>query len=226
MKRSEIDSLILKSIDILHENKFFLPEFAYWTLNTWKKQNKEEIHEILDRKLGWDITDYGSGDFHRCGLIHFTLRNGKSNSGRNYCEKIMIGFPGQKLPWHYHFNKYEDIINRGGGNLIVQVYQKTKNNDFSIEKIPILIDGIKKVKNPGEKIILKPGQSIYLNAGIFHRFWADSSASVVLIGEVSSVNDDKSDNFYKGVVQRFMEIEEDENPIYLLYSDYEKYLFS
>ncbi len=223
MKRSYIDNLILKSIDFFNKNKFYLPEFAYWTLTTWQEKSNE-IEDIRNHLLGWDITDYGKGDFYKFGLIHFTIRNGKYNSGRNFCEKVMIGLPGQKLPWHYHFNKFEDIMNRGGGELIVQVRHKTKENEFSDENVMISIDGIKKVVQPREKIILQPGQSIYLPARVFHRFWAKETSGWILIGEISSVNDDKSDNFYIGVNRRYMEIEEDTEPIYLLCSDYEKYL--
>ena len=223
MKRSEINKLIAKSIEIFHKNKFYLPDFGYWTRNDWQEKGIE-IEEIISRHLGWDITDYGKGDFYKVGLIHFTIRNGKYNSGRNYCEKIMIGLPGQKLPWHFHCNKYEDIINRGGGDLIVQVRLKTQENEFSEEYVKISVDGVKKTFQSGEKINLKPGQSIYLPAYVFHRFWANESGGIVLIGEVSSINDDKSDNFYNEKIRRFIDIEEDTEPNYLLCSDYENYI--
>ena len=86
-----------------------------------------ECREIAAAQLGWDITDFGSGDFERCGLFLFTIRNGsiadlKSGGGKVYAEKILIVKPGQVTPSHFHFQKMEDIINRGGGNLLVQFW--------------------------------------------------------------------------------------------------------
>ena len=52
-----------------------LPPFAYWSPQDWKKKG-EEVGEIVDRRLGWDITDFGRGKFCKCGLAIFTLRNG------------------------------------------------------------------------------------------------------------------------------------------------------
>ena|SRR5690554_1431468 len=45
--------------------------------------------------LGWDITDFGSGEFYKRGLFLFTLRNGKYKVDKKpYAEKIMIVAPG------------------------------------------------------------------------------------------------------------------------------------
>ncbi len=44
----------------------------------------------------------------------------------------------------------------------------------------------------------------------------------MLIGEVSTVNDDRTDNTFLDPIGRFSEIEEDVDPIHLLVSDYEK----
>ena len=53
------------------------------------------MHEIVANHLGWDITDFGKGDFTNYGLFLFTLRNGspsnwKTLRGKLYAEKIMI----------------------------------------------------------------------------------------------------------------------------------------
>ena len=45
-----------------------------------------------------------------------------------------------------------------------------------------------------------------------------------MVGEVSAVNDDHKDNRFHEDVGRFPEIAEDEPPVHLLVSDYEKYL--
>ena len=88
----------------------------------WKKKG-EEVSEIVDRRLGWDITDFGRGKFCKCGLAIFTLRNGNpvadlpSGKGKLYAEKILMFKHDQVCPFHFHWHKMEDIINRGGGEL-------------------------------------------------------------------------------------------------------------
>ena len=59
---------------------------------------------------------------------------------------------------------------------------------------------------PGENVILMPGD------------WD------VLIGEVSTVNYDVTDNIFHDPIGRFTEIEEDVAPLHLLVSDYENWL--
>jgi len=125
MKRSEINEIMRKAVDFFQQQKFYLPKFAFWSLEEWKSKGNE-IREIIDNQLGWDITDFGKADFSKFGLILFTIRNGnlddKSESAKDYCEKVMIAEEGQMTPMHHHFQKIEDIINRGGGILVIQLY--------------------------------------------------------------------------------------------------------
>ena len=46
----------------------------------------------------------------------------------------------------------------------------------------------------------------------------------MLIGEVSNVNDDRTDNIFRDPIGRFSEIEEDAEPAHLLVSDYDSWL--
>ena len=55
--------------------------------------------------------------------------------------------------------------------------------------------------------------------GDWHAFWGEGGD--VLIGEVSTVNDDNTDNVFREAIGRFSQIEEDEPPRHLLVSDYE-----
>ena len=227
MKRSDINKIMRNTIQFLSEQNFYLPKFAYWKLEDWKCKG-DEIQEIFDVHLGWDITDYGSGDFSKMGLMHFTIRNGNTErpqkGGKDYCEKVMIVEEDQTLPMHLHNSKMEDIINRGGGVLMVQLYNSTQENEFAETDISISIDGeIKEVK-PGGIFEITPGESITIPSRLFHKFWAKEKHGDVLIGEVSRINDDKDDNFYYDKVGRFPAIEEDEEPLYLLVSDYGKFL--
>lgn len=225
MKRSEINQIIVEAKAFLAEHRFHLPPWAYWSLSDWKK-NKEAAAEVMTNMLGWDITDFGSGDFYQRGLFLFTLRNGKYKVDKKpYAEKIMIVEENQETPLHFHWSKMEDIINRGGGNLVIELYYAT-SDDLLDETTPVHVktDGVERVVNPGERVILQPGESICLEQRVYHRFYGEPGKGKVLVGEVSAVNDDTTDNRFYEPVGRFPEIIEDEEPIHLLVSDYEKFI--
>jgi D-lyxose ketol-isomerase len=224
MRRSEINNLITKALNFFKEMKFHLPPFATFSLDDWS-HNKTQAQEIFDLKLGWDITDFGLGNFEEKGLLLFTLRNGVLNSNiysKSYAEKIMIVQENQLTPLHYHQEKREDIINRGGGDLVFQFYQSVSRKKLSRMKTELVVDGMKKVFSAGEKVILKPGESITIPPYMYHSFVGKNSS--VLVGEVSMVNDDETDNYFYQKVGRFPEIIEDETPLYLLATDYTNFL--
>ena len=221
MKRSQINRIIEDAKGFFKVNKFMLPHWAFWSPDDWE-MGYSNCEEIFNNKLGWDITDFGSGDFNSKGLVLFTLRNGDIEKGdKVYCEKIMIADENQETPLHYHWKKTEDIINRGGGNLVIEIFQGEKNGEILDSEVELSIDGIKYVTKPGEKILLEPGQSVCLKPFVYHRFYGELSKGKVLIGEVSTVNDDANDNRFYDPIGRFPEIDEDEQPIHLLVSDYQ-----
>ena len=115
MKRSEINAIIKEFEAMLKEYHFALPPFLSFTPEEWAEKG-HEYDEIRDNALGWDITDYGMGDFDKLGLSLITIRNGNTHNPKytkTYAEKIMYLRPGQVSPNHFHWNKMEDIINRG-----------------------------------------------------------------------------------------------------------------
>jgi D-lyxose ketol-isomerase len=59
---------------------------------------------------------------------------------------------------------------------------------------------------------------------MYHRFYGEPGKGKVLVGEVSMVNDDTSDNCFLEPVGRFPVINEDVPPLHLLVSDYQKFL--
>ena len=246
MKRSEINSIIKEAIEFLNEHKFVLPPFAYFTPDEWKEKN-HEYDEIRRNVLGWDITDFGSGHFDNCGLFLFTLRNGNAHNPDDkkvYAEKIMIVKENQVTPYHYHWYKQEDIINRGGGNLMIKVYGADENDNLSMDDVEIQVDGRHYTVPAGTVIRLTPGMSMTNTKKLYHTFWGEEGHGKVLVGEVSQCNDDSADNrFYEPVdmmpylgaiadadtsdtsrfyakVGRFPEVEEDEAPLYLLGNEY------
>jgi hypothetical protein len=223
MKRSEINQLIIDAMNFFERMNFRLPPWGYWSPENWKGKS-ESCSEIAENMLGWDLTDFGSGDFHRRGLLLFTIRNGNLKTDKKpYAEKIMIVEENQETPMHYHWNKMEDIINRGGGNLVIELFNSASEKQFTQSDIEVKTDGILQVIPAGGKIILKPGESITLKQGLFHRFYGEEGMGKVLVGEVSAVNDDNTDNYFLEDLGRFPEIEEDTKPVHLLVSDYKNY---
>lgn len=229
MKRSEINKIIKDSLDFIeNKNKFFLPPFARWTREDWQKKG-EECKDIVIQQLGWDITDFGSGDFHSIGLSIFTVRNGtfeelKKESGKIYAEKILLLEEEQITPCHFHYQKVEDIINRGGGELVIQVWNSLPDKELDlVNDVPVSTDGVRSTAKAGGLVILKPGESITIQTKMYHKFWAKKGNGKVMAGEVSRVNDDYVDNYFYEAPARFAKIEEDEKPLYLLYDDYKNY---
>ena len=138
---------------------------------------------------------------------------------KNYCEKMLLVRTGQMTPNHFHWAKMEDIINRGGGELVIQLYNATDDEELDgSADVPISIDGITQTVEAGSLVRLAPGDSITLEPRQYHKFWAEGGNC--LVGEVSRVNDDTKDNRFHEPVGRFPEIEEDEPPLHLLCNEY------
>lgn len=227
MKRSEINEIIRSADDFIRSFGFLLPPFAHWTPAEMQAR-RDQIDSIIEAGLGWDITDYGEGQFDKTGLVLFTVRNGdaadlKKGTGMLYAEKIMISRKDQLAPMHRHVVKAEDIINRGGGDLVLELWESAEDGEMSPNKeVKVMTDGVLRTLPPGGKLRLAPGESVTLLPGLWHAFWGEGGD--VLIGEVSTVNDDNTDNVFQDPIGRFPDIEEDEEPFRLLVSDYEKFL--
>ena len=197
MKRSEVNKYIKEMEQLAKDNGFQLPPFCNWTPEEWADKG-HEYDEIRDNMLGWDITDYGLGDFEKVGFALITLRNGNQHNPKYkkvYAEKLLMLKENQHSPMHFHWVKSEDIINRGGGTLIIHVY-----NDDGNEELDMVND----------VLVNMDGRSFYVPAG----------TGDVLIGEVSMCNDDNTDNRFNPPVGRFPSIEEDEAPYRLLCNEY------
>lgn len=215
MKRSKINKVIKEMEALIKEHGFKLPPFACWTAEDWKDKG-HEYDEIRDTMLGWDITDYGLEDWNKVGMALITLRNGKQNSEiytKKYAEKLLMLKEGQHSPMHFHWYKCEDIINRGGGTLIIKVYNRNEDNSLADTDVCVHSDGCRYYVKAGTDIYLKPGESITLLPYTYHDFNVLIGSGAVLIGEVSMCNDDNTDNYFYEKVGRFPKIEEDE-PVY------------
>ncbi len=207
---------------MLSDYSFKLPPFAHWTPQMWS-QKGPEVRPIIERGLGWDVTDFGRGNFDSIGLSVFTLRNGsledlKKGRGMLYCEKIMAVGIDQVTPLHFHWAKTEDIINRGGGTLVVRLFNADETEQLADSDVTVRVDSIERIVAAGDTVRLSPGESITLESKCYHDFWAEGGP--VLAGEVSVVNDDDEDNRFLEAGGRFPAIEEDEPAQYLMVKDY------
>ena len=225
MKRSQINTIMQAADDFIRSFGFILPPFAYWSPDEMRGK-RDSIGGIIDACLGWDITDYGQGRFDELGLFLFTVRNGtqddlKRGGGMCYAEKIMISRQDQVSPMHRHIVKAEDIINRGGATLALELFNSDADGNLDeTTDVTVATDGVLRTQPPGAILRLQPGESVTLMPGNWHAFWGEGGD--VLIGEVSTVNDDRTDNIFRDPIGRFSDIEEDEDPLHLLVSDYDR----
>lgn len=223
MKRSEINALIDDAIQLLDSHQVKLPPFAYWTPEQWQRKGPE-CDEIRECKLGWDITDFGSGAFDQIGLVVFTARNGHHKKSpyteKTYAEKVLIVRENQYTPMHHHVRKREDIICRGGGNLLIRLFNKAPDGGLADSPVEVTLDGIRHHVEAGHTFSLKPGESITLTPFLFHEFWAEPGTGTSLCWEVSSVNDDDTDNMFLQQIGRFPSIEEDVAATHKLCTEY------
>lgn len=224
MKRSLIQESIEWAKALLEEYRISLPAFGYWSADDWKTK-ASEIDTIRKTMLGWDVTDYGNDKFFDIGTVLFTLRNGMldgSNTGTPYAEKLILVHPGQRLPIHMHKGKTEDIISRAGGAYEIKLWNSdTDEQPDPNTVVEVYSDGTRLTVQPGEVLRIENGQSLTLTPYLYHSFWGAKDAAPAIIGEVSSINDDNTDNYFAEEVRRFSMIDEDAAQTYILCNEYD-----
>jgi len=222
MRRSEINRLMREADALLEAHRFVPPPWARWSVDEWRSR-PEPARYGARHQMGWDVTDFGAGRFFERGLLLLCLRNGISGDAhdRPYAEKVMIVREGQETPFHFHKVKVEDIIVRGGGNLLVELVNIDTAGSPLDTPVRVVTDGTERTVAAREPIRLTPGESITLPRRLMHRFYGEPGSGVVLAGEVSLVNNDLTDNFFLDPFGRFSEIVEDELPLYPLWSELE-----
>ena len=224
MRRSEINAALREMEAMLREYRIALPDFCGFTPEEWAEKG-HEYDEVRDNMLGWDITDYGLGRFDEVGFSLITLRNGnlamRDRYPKTYAEKLLYLKEGQYSPMHFHWSKMEDIINRGGGNVLIRVYNSLPDEELDrVSPVTVRTDGLERTVPAGSQVRLRPGQSITIQPYLYHDFEVEKGGGPVLLGEVSQCNDDKNDNRFNPPVGRFPAVEEDEPPYRLLCSEY------
>lgn len=225
MKRSQINRIISEAIELFDEKGVRLPPWAYWTRSDWKSVGRE-ADEIRSHGLGWNLTDFASKDFEKVGLLLFVVRNGHMHNNepvttKTYAEKYMVVQPGQITPWHFHWHKTEDLLNRSGGRLQVELaWAGDDEKSLSDREVTVQVDGIERKISAEGVILLNPGESVTLSPRMCHKFSGYAKDKQVLAGEISSLNDDTTDNCFLGKPFARTAIDEDEPAKYLLSSDY------
>ena len=167
---------------------------------------------ILPPQPRWDVTDCGSGDFGRCGIVLVNLADDPL-----YCEKLIYMRRCQTIPLHTHRVKQEDIICRRG-RLSMELWaghpaRTQRGEPFSLKR-----NGSPFAARSGVPFELAAGERVTLMPGVFHRF--EPTVDETVIGEVSTANDDLHDNIFADpAIARFPGIEEDEPAVVRLVSD-------
>jgi D-lyxose ketol-isomerase len=165
----------------------------------------------LPPKPRWDVTDFGLGDWQRFGLVLVNLAEEPE-----YCEKLMFAQKGMTTPSHCHRKKKEDIICRWG-KLAVQVWAGVPS-ESGIRSFNLPVNHEPTKVKSGDIIEVEAGSRVTLVPGVYHEFYPLSDGCI--IGEVSTANDDLSDNFFVNPdIGRYPSIEEDEPLVVRLVSD-------
>jgi D-lyxose ketol-isomerase len=220
MKRSCINQHQRAALSLFADHRFALPPFVTWGAADWAA-HPDAARFCRRHQMGWDITDFGSGRFASRGLVIVCLRNGQQRQAASppYAEKLLVVGEGQETPTHSHRIKMEDIIVRGGGNLIVEMHNPDPSGGLADTPVEVMVDGIKRRLDAGAPLRLRPGESVTVTRGLWHRFHGERGTGPVFVGEVSQVNDDLTDNAFHDPVGRFADIEDDEPALFPLWNE-------
>lgn len=229
LNRSTINQSIAVAKTVFNYFGFHMPPWSDWPYQQWE-QAGPEYDEVRDCMLGWDVTDFGLGDFSRIGRTLFTMRNGKHNDARYprpYAEKLILDPENQRAPAHFHVSKREDIICRAGGSIIIRMTSVDGENQPSTQPVISSVDGRRIELGFKETVRLTPGMSITIPPRTVHQFWSEKGSGLLIdgigytvSGEVSSVCDDLTDNYFLEATTRFPRINEDEAPRWRLCNEY------
>ncbi len=172
----------------------------------------DKINWILPPNPRWDISDFGLGQFDQKGLVLVNLAEEPE-----YCEKIMYAKKNQQTLRHTHKLKKEDIITRSGV-LAIQLWDDATTDKDESHTFEVRRNGEPFTVYNGQIVEVPAGQRITMTSGLYHSFWPLTDDCV--IGEVSTANDDATDNYFTDpTVGRFPKIEEDEPRRYKLVSE-------
>ena len=170
MNRSEVNEIMARAADFIRSFEFHLPPFAHWSPEEFVAR-RDDARAIIETRMGWDITDFGRGKFNEFGLFLFTLSNGRvgdlaKGRGMLYAEKLLVARKGQQTPMHRHNLKAEDIINRGGGTMCMEIYMSRDDGSLDDKAmIEVPTDGVMRRYKAGEILQAEAGRERHPDAG-------------------------------------------------------------
>ena len=128
MKRSEVNKALRELEAMCQKYRCYLPPFCHFTPEEWETKG-HEYDEVRDCCLGWDITDYGQGNFDKIGFSLITIRNGSQTMREKYpkvyAEKLLFLKEG-----HYTVPAGTQIRLTPGESIYIQQYLY---HDFEVE---------------------------------------------------------------------------------------------
>ena len=110
------------------------------------------------------------------GPALFTIRNGDMNDPgeiKNYAEKILLVDENQVTPWHFHWQTTGDIINRGGGRLMIRLSRASPDESALYDRpVRVSLDGFLRTVEPRGSVSLGPGEIITIPPRLYQEFHA------------------------------------------------------
>lgn len=106
--------------------------------------------------------------------------------------------------------------------LVIRVFNSLP--DGSVDRtgdVRILMDGIESFVPAGTDVEITPGNSMTIYPGLYHLFIAKPGCGDLIVGEVSSINDDRTDNYFEDDRPRFIPVEEDVPMAFPLCNEYD-----
>ena len=92
MKGSEVNAALRELEAMCEKHRCYLLLFCHFTLEQWRDIG-HEYDEVRDCMLGWDITEYGLGNFDKLGFSLITIHNGNRAMAdkypKVYAEKLL-----------------------------------------------------------------------------------------------------------------------------------------
>lgn len=198
MKRSEINRALAWAEELLAQAGIRLPRYAYWDMDKWA-ENKEQLDNIRERQLGWDVTDYGA--------VCYTLRNGEPCR-----ERCILMREGQRAPLCVQ-TKRAELIHRAGGLLSVELWRADANGVPTDAPVTLRSDGLERTLPAGGELLIYPGDSLSLVPGMAYSFGPKPGYGDIVLSELAQPGRD---------AVAAMEIDEDERVLHPLCHEYAK----
>ena len=149
MKRSEINRLIEDALKFFQEMHFKLPPLGYLDTGAME-QAGGIVRGSGNESVGMGPHGFWYREF-QCGRVaafHPSKRESATRPealcGKNHDRPGGTGDP-------HAFStgpKMEDIINRGGGNLMIQLYPSDREGGFAKKSFQVSLDGLKRELKP------------------------------------------------------------------------------